>query len=71
MFGKYDNKFIVKIKYIFLNHIICISVHIPPELLDELQATSSQWDDGGRSSIMDSGGYIGALTISINYLLYI
>ncbi|KAG8187492.1 hypothetical protein JTE90_027214 [Oedothorax gibbosus] len=33
--------------------------HIPPELLDELQASSSQWDDGGRSSIMDTGGYIG------------
>ncbi|GFW88108.1 hypothetical protein TNCV_217801 [Trichonephila clavipes] len=35
------------------------TIHIPPELLDELQATSSQWDDDGRSSLMDTGGYIG------------
>ncbi|KFM71031.1 hypothetical protein X975_21132, partial [Stegodyphus mimosarum] len=27
-------------------HIYHYPVHIPPELLDELQATSSQWDDG-------------------------
>ncbi|GFQ65190.1 down syndrome cell adhesion molecule-like protein Dscam2 [Trichonephila clavata] len=40
-------------------HIYHYPVHIPPELLDELQATSSQWDDDGRSSLMDAGGYIG------------
>ncbi|XP_035208461.1 Down syndrome cell adhesion molecule homolog [Stegodyphus dumicola] len=40
-------------------HIYHYPVHIPLELLDELQATSSQWDDGGRSSILDTGGYIG------------
>ncbi|GFY53250.1 uncharacterized protein TNIN_209051 [Trichonephila inaurata madagascariensis] len=40
-------------------HIYHYPVHIPPELLDELQATSSQWDDDGRSSLMDTGGYIG------------
>ncbi|XP_071033639.1 cell adhesion molecule Dscam1-like [Parasteatoda tepidariorum] len=38
-------------------HIYHYPVHIPPELLDELQATSSPWDDGGRSSMVEPERY--------------